>query len=157
MFCSCTRLSCGFPFFSDILMQLSLPACHICYCELSTFEVFFQRGVQNRDQQQKNQQVSNFIFSPVFWAIGIAAVFLSAMHFAKLRLLVDDLFRHLRILISPASSASTVSLCKWPPHVSESAQKYFSDNHNLEKHLLLSGCGLIRACFGLKRKTTLVW
>lgn len=119
------RLSCGFPFFSDTLMQLSLPACHICYCELSTFEVFFHRGVQNRDQQQKNQQVSNFIFSPVFWAIGIAAVFLSAMHFAKLRLLVDDLFRHLRILISPASSASTVSLCKRPPHVSESAQKYF--------------------------------
>ncbi|NWS31359.1 MICA3 monooxygenase, partial [Polioptila caerulea] len=82
---------------------------------------------QNRDQQQKNQQVSNFIFSPMFWAVVIATVFLLAMCFPELRLLIDDLFRHLRILISLASSASTFSLCKWPPHVSESAQRISSE------------------------------
>lgn len=94
----------------------------------------------------------------MFRAIVIAAVFISAMSFPKLRLLTNDLFRHLRILISLASPASTVTLCKWPPHVSESAQKYFADSHNLEKHPLLSGCSLIRTYFRVKRKKmTLLW
>lgn len=95
------------------------------------------------------------IFSPMIWAIVIAAVFLSAMSFPNLRLLIDDLFRHLRVLISLASS---VPLFKWPPHVSESAQKYSADSHNLEKHPLLSDRSLIRAYFRVKRKKmTLLW
>lgn len=166
MFCSCRSLYCGFPFLNDTFFNAAFFAnfshllhCRfLCYCEFSKFQVFFHRGVQNRDQQQKNQQVSNFVFSPMFWPIVIAVVFLSAMHFPKLRLLTDDLFRHLGILISLASSASTISLFKWPPRVAESAQRYFADSHNWEKHLLLSGCGLIRAYFRVKRKMmTLVW
>lgn len=64
----------------------------------------------------------------------------------KARLVTINLFRQTGILISLASSASSLSLCKSPPLVSESAEIYFSGSHNLEKHLFLSGCSLI-ACF----------
>lgn len=163
VFCSYRRLYCGFPFFMTNVAFLasfshSLHCRFLYYYELSKFGVFCHRGVQNRDQQQENWQVSNFIFSRVFWPIVIAGVFLSAMHFQKLRHVTDDLLRQIGILISLSSSASTVSLCKWLPHVSEGAERYFSDSHNLEKHLLLSGCSLISAFFGVKRKkVTLVW
>lgn len=91
----------------------------------------------------------------MFWPIVIDSVFLSTMHFEKLCLVTD---RQIGILISLASSASTVSLCKWPPQVSESAELCFSGSHNLEKHLFLSGCSLIRPYLGVNRKkVTLVW
>lgn len=85
----------------------------------------------------------------MFWPIVIANVFLSAMHFQKLWLVTD---RQIGIIISLAYSASTVSLCKWPPQVSESAGLYFSGSHNLEKYLFLSGCSLIRPYLVVNRK-----
>lgn len=95
----------------------------------------------------------------MFWTIVIASVFISAMHFQQLRLVTDSLFRQIGMLNSLAYSASAVSLCEWPPLASGSTERYFSGSHNMEKHpSALSGCSLIRAYFGVKRKkVTLVW
>lgn len=73
----------------------------------------------------------------------MAGVFLSACTFKAKA--CDRLFGRVEIL---TSLASTVPLCKWPPHVSE----------NAEKQLLFSGCSLIRVYLEVKmKKVTLVW